>query len=107
MTFKAAPNFEAPGDAGADNVYDITVTVSDGVETVSQSVAITVTDVAENTAPTITSAASANFAENGTGAAYTATATDAEGDALTFALAGADASLFAIDSATGEVTFAA
>ena len=30
VTFKAAPNFEAPADADGDNVYDIVVTASDG-----------------------------------------------------------------------------
>ena len=30
LTFIAAPNFEAPTDAGANNVYDVTVQVSDG-----------------------------------------------------------------------------
>ena len=48
VTFKAAPDFEAPADAGADNVYDITVTASDGVDTsAAEAVAITVTDVVE------------------------------------------------------------
>ena len=30
LTFVTAPNFEAPADAGADNVYDVVVQVSDG-----------------------------------------------------------------------------
>ena len=48
VTFKTAPNFEAPTDAGGNNVYDITVSASDGVNTsVAQAVAITVTDVVE------------------------------------------------------------
>ncbi|MEI6762411.1 MAG: hypothetical protein WCO22_18370, partial [Betaproteobacteria bacterium] len=51
VTFKASPNFEAPTDAGANNVYDITVTASDGVNTsAAKAVAITVTDVAESLA---------------------------------------------------------
>ncbi|MFN9095273.1 MAG: FG-GAP-like repeat-containing protein, partial [Alphaproteobacteria bacterium] len=45
VTFKAAPNFEAPTDAGGNNVYDIIVTASDGTLSSSQNVAITVTDV--------------------------------------------------------------
>ena len=50
VTFKAAPNFEAPADAGANNVYDITVTASDGsLSSAAQAVAITVTDVVEFT----------------------------------------------------------
>ena len=30
LSFIAAPDFEAPADAGADNVYDVAVSVSDG-----------------------------------------------------------------------------
>ena len=62
---------------------------------------------AENDAPVITSGATANFAENGTGTAYLATATDGEGTALAWTLGGADAALFDIDAATGAVTFKA
>ena len=106
VTFKTAPNFEAPADAGTNNVYNITVTASDGTNTTSaQAVAITVTNV--NEAPTLTSGATASFAENGTGTAYTATATDPDaGTTLTYALGGTDAALFNINSSTGVVTFA-
>ena len=47
VTFKTAPNFESPTDAGGNNVYDITVSASDGSLTTSQNVAITVTNVNE------------------------------------------------------------
>jgi glucose/arabinose dehydrogenase len=50
-----------------------------------------------NRAPAFTSATTASVAENGTGAFYTATATDADGDPLTFSLSGgADRAAFAI-----------
>ena len=44
VSFRQAPDFENPGDAGGDNVYDITVTASDGTNSTDQTVAITVTD---------------------------------------------------------------
>lgn len=47
LTFVTAPNFEAPGDAGANNVYDVTVQVSDGALTDTQAIAVTVTNVDE------------------------------------------------------------
>ncbi len=51
LSFVAAPNFEAPADAGANNVYDITVTASDGHGgSDSQVVAVTVSNADE--APT-------------------------------------------------------
>ena len=49
VTFKALPNFEAPKDAGKDNVYNITVvaTDSDG-QTDEMDVIVTVTNVEED-----------------------------------------------------------
>ena len=47
LTFLAAPDFETPNDDGANNVYDLTVQVSDGTLSVTQAVAVSVTDVAE------------------------------------------------------------
>jgi VCBS repeat-containing protein len=105
VTFKARPDFELPADTGADNVYDLTVTASDGVLSTIQEVAITVTNV--NEAPTVTSPDMVNFAENGTGTVYTATGTDPDaGSTLTWTLGGADAALFAISGA-GVLTFRA
>ena len=49
LSFIAAPNFEAPTDAGANNVYDVIVQVSDGTLTDTQSIAVTVTN--RNEAP--------------------------------------------------------
>ena len=104
ITFKSSPNYEAPADAGGNNVYDITIGASDGTVTTTKDVAITVTNV--NEAPTVTSAATASFAENGTGTVYTAAATDPDaGTTLTYSISGADASLFNINATTGAVTF--
>ena len=44
VRFIAVSDFEAPGDDGGDNVYDITVTASDGTNSTNHNVAITVTD---------------------------------------------------------------
>ena len=47
LTFNSAPNYEIPGDAGANNIYDITVTATDtNAGATTQNIAITVTDVA-------------------------------------------------------------
>jgi hypothetical protein len=54
LSFLAAPNAETPQDAGSNNIYDVTVQVSDGTNTDSQAIAVTVTDVNEF-APVITS----------------------------------------------------
>ncbi|MFN7307498.1 MAG: FG-GAP-like repeat-containing protein, partial [Alphaproteobacteria bacterium] len=68
---------------------------------------ITVSVTAQNDAPSITSGATASFAENGTGIAYQAVGSDPEGAATSWALGGADAALFNINATTGAVTFKA
>ncbi len=49
LSFVSAPNFETPTDAGANNVYDVQVRVSDGALTDTQTIAVTVTDEVEPT----------------------------------------------------------
>ena len=41
LAFASAPDYEAPTDAGANNVYDVVVQVSDGALTDSQAMAVT------------------------------------------------------------------
>src|SRR5439155_14310947 len=65
LTFNTAPNFENPTDVGANNVYEVQVTASDGAGgTTVQSLSVTVTDA--NDAPVFTSSASPSVAENTT-----------------------------------------
>ena len=45
LTFTTPPDYEAPTDADADNVYRVTVQVSDGTTTATLAVVVTVTDV--------------------------------------------------------------
>jgi ribosomal protein L27 len=95
VTFKTSPDFEVKSS------YVIQVKANDGLNTASQTVTITITDVDEIN-PVFTSATAVNFAENGTGTAYTITATDA--NALAYSLGtGNDESLF--DLTAGVVTF--
>jgi trimeric autotransporter adhesin len=109
LSFAVAPNYEAPADAGADNVYDVTVQVADGNGGFdTQAIAVTVTDV--NEAPTITSdgggaSATVNVVENQT-AVTTVTSTDVDGAAPSYSIVGgADAARFTIDGVTGALTF--
>ena len=114
VTFKVSPNFDAPQDQGSDNVYNITVTASDGLPAhdVTRNVTITATDL--NEAPVITSngggsSASFNLSE-GVTAVTTVTATDPDVPAqtLTYSLvtgAGSpDTAKFNIDG-SGNLTF--
>ena len=45
LSFKTAPDFENPTDANHDNIYDVTVQVSDGSNTDTQVLHVSVTDV--------------------------------------------------------------
>ena len=47
LTFMNPPNYEAPADAGTDNVYMVTVEANDGTNTATHDVTVTVTDVDE------------------------------------------------------------
>ena len=47
LTFKTAPDYETPGDADADNNYQINVIVSDGSLSVTQAITIQVQNVAD------------------------------------------------------------
>ncbi len=110
LSFISAPNFEAPADAGSNNVYDVIVSASDGALTDSQAIAVTVGNVNE---PVVISSngggasAAVSVAENGS-AVTTVAATDADGGAVTYAITGgADAARFTINAATGALAFVA
>ena len=112
LAFVTAPNFEAPTDAGANNVYDVIVQVSDGSGGIdTQAIAVTVTN--QNEPPTITSngggdTAAVIVAENTT-AVTTVTATDPDaGQTLSYSIVGgADAAKFTINATTGALAFVA
>ena len=48
VSFASPPDFENPGDANTDNVYEIVITASDGAVSSTLSVSITVTDTADD-----------------------------------------------------------
>jgi hypothetical protein len=76
LTFKTAPDFENPGDANKDNVYEVQVKATDaGGAASTKDMRVTVTDVSENAPPQITSAGAVSVAENST-TVMTVTATD-------------------------------
>ncbi len=106
LRFRYTPDYERPADGNRDNVYTFTVRASDGRVYGSFDETITVTPV--NEAPTITttstSATSLRQNENQTSRLYTYRATDPEGSAVTWSVAGTDARYFAIDE-RGQFSF--
>jgi len=106
VQFLVAPDYEAPGSSQGTNSYVFDVIASDGVHGAVLHVTLDVLDVDETLA--ITSAADPIvLAENSTAVTVVA-ATDPEGEAPVYAIAGgADAALFAIDASTGALRFLA
>ena len=107
VRFVSSPNFEAPIDAGGNNVYDLVVSATENGNPVvaTRSVAVTVLNMAE-AAPTFSSGNSASFAENATGAVYTAAASpDVAGRSITYSISDTDAVRFSINSNSGVVGF--
>ena len=58
-----------------------------------------------NSAPALTSSSIVTVSSRTTGTIYTAIATDAEGDKLTYSISGDDAARFTIDPSTGALAF--
>jgi len=106
LTFTAAPDYEVKNDAGMDNIYNVTIQVSDGTFATAQDISVTVTPVNDNI-PVITSAASFSVFENTTAITIiTATDADLPAQPLTYSiLSGADSTLFTINASTGALDF--
>ena len=106
LTFNAGPDYEDPSDSDRDNVYNVTVEASDGANTVTLAVTVTVTNV--NEPPRFAGSSTARSASDGTGAGENigvpVEAADPEGDALTYSLGGTDATSFDIAASTGQLT---
>ena len=104
LIFKAAPDFENPGDADGDNAYELEVSATDdGGLSDSQSVTVSVTGVDEPV--NFTPPANIDAPENQVFTIFKFNAADPEGEAMTYSLSGADAALFDLDSNTGTLMF--
>ena len=113
LTFASAPDFETPTDANSDNVYEVTVQVSDGSLTDSQAISVTVTDVDEFDITAITDADGGTDSVNENAAAgvsvgIRASATDNDGtnNTVTYSLDNDSNGEFFIESATGDIKVA-
>ena len=119
LSFSEKQDYEMPTDANRDNVYEVTIRVSDGTMHEDRMVEVTVID--RDDAPVVSGPASKNFPENSKDAVATFTATDPEDDTpITWSIAAdgatlpdgfteatdnADENHFDIDDETGELTF--
>ena len=104
ISFTSTPDYENPADSDANNVYSLTLEVSDSTHTTSQALSITVTNIDEP--PSITSTTAANILENTTTTIYTASASDPENDTLSYSLSATDAAHLSINPNSGAISFA-
>mgnify|MGYP001174667484 FL=1 len=95
ITFKTNPDFETPTDINSDNTYEITVEASDGTDTVTDDLVITILDVENEGNPIIEGLSSQSINENDSiGISFTVT--DPQNDTISFSLSGVDKDLFTL-----------
>ena len=103
LAFIAAPDFEAPGDADGDNVYQVVVRASDGSLSDTQALSVSVTDVAEY-APFALAATAFAVDENTSAPAWLEVTGGAGVGPIHYAITGgADGQQFWVDELTGEL----
>ncbi|MFZ2648775.1 MAG: cadherin-like domain-containing protein, partial [Burkholderiaceae bacterium] len=87
LSFLVAPDFDAPADAGADNVYEVVVRVSDGALASTQAIAVSVSNT-DDSAPVLV-VNSLSIAQGGIATALIqATDADTAPAQLTFSVSG-------------------
>ncbi len=105
LTFKTSPDYENPIDANTDNVYEITIIVTDDAgSTDSEDVTVTILDVEENSNYSILAIGNTTVYENSTYTSGPLTISGSPIGSLTYSLGGVDESLFSINTSTGEVS---
>ena len=103
LEFDTGPSYHTPLDLDADNVYNLSVGVTNGIESDEQAIAVTVI----NAAPVLPGGATrAITAITGYVTVATLAAVDGVGATLTYTITGgADQALFSIGSSSGVLTF--
>ena len=113
LSFVSARDFETESDANTDGIYEVEVQVSDGSDTDTQQISVTLNDVDEfNVGAPIDNDPGANqvseFASIGASVGLTVSATDLDGtDSVGYTLTDDAGGRFAIDPVSGQVTVAA
>ena len=109
LSFREAPDFETPRDAGQDNEYALEVVATDGGGLRGTlEVTVTVTEVNEGPVVSGTPTFTVNENQDLSGATYTATDPEATGGVITtitWSVSGRDGGDFTIDRETGMLTF--
>ena len=102
LRFRSSPDYESPADAGTNNVYMVTLKVTEGTDTDTHEVTVMVTDVDE--IRTVSGPSSRDYMENGTDAVGTYTVSGESAAGARLSLEGDDAADFSISN-DGMLTF--
>ena len=106
LSFINSPDYESPEDQGSDNTYALDIIASDGSNSATLALSIEVTNLNDNAPAFAADPGSIDVNENATGLIHSASATDLDGDSLTYSLGGADADPFTLDTSSGELSLA-
>ena len=109
LTFVAAPNFENPNDSNSDNLYEVDLNASDGINAITRSLVVQVVNVNEES-PRITSFLGTTddpvtLSENEAFVVDLEASDDVNGS-ISYALSdGSDAHMFDLNTSTGALSF--
>ena len=105
LRFLSPPDFENPDDNNSDNLYELTIGVSDGHATEYLNLNVGVLDAFENQNPQIHTEANATILEN-EWFVLDLNASDPDGDTLSYSiLYGDDAEFFELNASNGGLRF--
>jgi VCBS repeat-containing protein len=99
ISFLAPPDFETPLDAGANNVYDVTVRVSDGSLSASQALAISISNINDIAPSLATPNLSLSEGETLILSAANLSASDADSSELSFSVSDLSGGVFSLSTA--------
>ena len=105
IAFVSPPDYETPQDSNQDNTYELVINASDGTNSASQELNVSVSNLSDSTPVFSLATHSVTAAENSSGVVYTAQANDPDGDSLSYSIDGSDANSFSIDSVSGALSF--
>ena len=106
LAFQSAVDYEIAQDSDADNVYQVILSAADELGDSAQlELAVSLSNINDNAPSLTTPPATLTTAENDSAVIYTFTASDLDGDTLSYSLDGADAQHFTLGATSGALQF--
>ena len=105
LSFTTPKDYENPEDNNSDNIYELSIMVSDGQQFVPLNLQVQVSNILENTPPSFQSDGNLTVTENTT-LIYEFNVTDPDGDSLSYSIEyGNDQHHFYLNSTSGALSF--